>query len=165
MLHSGIAAVRTNWTFVRYRLAEIDARIPEPIHARKYLRPDHAAQWLITWISPAIIDMARVDRGDHAILIQRNPCVAERPFVAVCTRDVVLGASLDPLHRAAAGFFRCKGTNRHLRITGDLDAKAAANIKRLNADPVDWNAEMRRDELHRECWERIVATIVDVLVL
>src|SRR5260370_23487888 len=43
--------------------------------------------------------------------------------------------SLDPLHRAAAGFFRCKGTNRHLRITGDLDAKAAANIKRLNADP------------------------------
>src|SRR5258708_33998741 len=150
MLDSGIAAVRTNWALVRYRLAEIDACMSEAVYSRKNLRPDHAAQWLITWISPAIIDMARVDCGDKAILIHRNPCAAERPFVAVCTRDVGLGASLAPLHRAAAGFFRCKGTNRHLRITGDLDAKAAANIKRLDADPVDRNAEMRRDELHRE---------------
>src|SRR5260370_29487840 len=108
------------------------------MHGRKYVRPDHAAQWVITWISPAIIDMARVDCGDNAILIQRNPWVAERPFVAVCTRDVVLGASLDPLHRAAPGFFRCKGTNPHLRITGDLDAKTAATNKPLNAAPGAW---------------------------
>src|SRR6266478_8925807 len=150
MLHSRIAAIRANRTFVRYRLAEIDAGIPEAVHAGKYLSPDHAAQGLVTRISTAIIDVARIDCSDNTILIQRNPCVTECSLVAVRTRDIVLGASLDPLHRAATSFFRCKGANRHLRITGDLDAEAAADIKCLDANSVDGNSEMRRDELYRE---------------
>src|SRR5713226_2601084 len=164
MLLSLIAAIRANWTFIRYRLAEIDAGIPEAVDAGKNLRPDHAAQGLITWISTTIIDMARINCGDDSILIQRHARVTERPFVAVRTRDVVLGTSLDPLHRAATGFFRCKRANRHLRITGDLDPEAAADIKCLDANPVDWNSEMRRDELYRERRKGIVAPIVDVIV-
>src|SRR6266446_9768733 len=87
MLHSRIAAIRANRTFVRYRLAEIDAGIPEAVHAGKHLRPDHAAQWLIARISTTIIDVARINCGDNAVLIERHACVTERSLVAVCARD------------------------------------------------------------------------------
>jgi len=132
------------------RLAEIDAGIPEAVHAGKYLSPDHAAQGLVTRISTAIIDVARIDCSDNAVLIERHPCVTECSLVAVRTRDVVLGASFDPFDGAPTGFFRCKRANRHLRITGDLDAEAAADIKCLDANSVDRDAKMRRDELHCE---------------
>src|SRR6266436_2706422 len=142
MLHSRIAAIRANRTFVRYRLAEIDAGIPEAVHAGKHLRPDHAAQRLISWIGTAIIDVARVDCGDNTILIQRHPCVTECSLVAVRTRDVVLGASFDPFDRAPTGLSPCERANRHLRITGDLDPEAAADIKCLDENSVDRDAKM-----------------------
>src|SRR5260370_19144021 len=51
MLHPRIAAVRTNRAFIRYRLAEIDAGIPEAVDAGKNLGPDYPAQTLITRIA------------------------------------------------------------------------------------------------------------------
>ena len=137
VLHPRIAAIRANRTLVRYRLAEIDARIPEAVDAGKNLRPDHAAQWLIARIGTAIINVAGVDCHDDSVFVQSDTRVAECPLVAVCARDVVLGARLDPLHRAAARFFRRQRANRHLRVTGDLDPKAAADVESLNPNPVD----------------------------
>src|SRR5260370_205934 len=58
MVNSGIGAIGANRTFVRYRLAEIDAGIPEAVDAGKHLRPDHAAQGLITRICAAIINVS-----------------------------------------------------------------------------------------------------------
>src|SRR6266852_5622826 len=105
MLHPRVATVWSHGTFVGYRLAEIDARIPEAVNTRKNLCPDHATEGLIARIGTTIINVARVDRGDDAIFVQCHSRVAEGPLVAVRARDDVLGARLYPLDGAAAGFF------------------------------------------------------------
>src|SRR5260370_41952932 len=102
VLHAGIAAVRTHRTLICDCLGEIDAGILQAIDSGKNLGPDGAPQWLVARIRPAIIDMPRHDGGDNTVLVQRNPSIAERPFITVRTGNYVLAACFHPLDRTAA---------------------------------------------------------------
>src|SRR5581483_6749815 len=148
MLHARISAIRADRTLVGHRLCEVNARTLEPINSRKYLRPNHAAERLIWRIGSAIVDMARRNSRDHAILVQSNPRVPKGALVAVRARCHVLGPGLHPLDRAASGFLRGQRTYRHLRIAGDLDSEAAADVGCLDANLVYVDVQMRGKKLN-----------------
>ena len=143
MLHARVAAVRTDGTLIGHSLREINACILEPVDSRKDLRPDDAPQRLVTRVGTAVIDVPRSDRGDDAIFIQRNSRITECTLVAVSAGRHVLGAGLDPFNRASSGLLGRQGAHRHLRIAGNLDSEAAANIERLNANAVNVDVEVR----------------------
>ena len=164
VLHARIAAIGADRTLVGDRLREIDAGILETIDAGKHLRPDHAAQRLVARISAAIVDMPRVNRGDDAILVQRDAGVAKGPFVAVRARSHVLGARFHPLDGTPASLLRSQRADRHLRIARDLDAEAAADVGSLDPNAIDVDAEVRRQKLDGERGKRIVALVVDALI-
>ena len=147
VLHAGVAAIGADRTFVGDRLREIDARILEAINAGKHLRPDHAAQRLVARIGAAVVDVAGREGGDHAVLVEGDSSVAESSLIAVGARSDVLGARFHPLDRASAGFSRGQRAHRHLRIAGDLDAEAAADVGSLDADAVDVHVQMRGQKL------------------
>ena len=94
-----------------------------------------------------------IDGGDDAILVERDARIAESALVAVGARNHVLGAGFNPLDRASASFPRSQRAHRHLRIAGDLDAEAAADIEGLHADLVDVYVQVRRQELDRQTTE------------
>src|ERR1700751_1739205 len=165
MLHARIATIGAYGTFIRDRLAEIDAGILETVNTREYLGPDHASEWLVAGIGAAIVDVAGRDRGDHAVLVECDPRVAGSALVAVGARGHWLGTRLDPLNRTAAPFSGGEGAYRHLRLAGDLEAKPAADIEGLDANAVDVNVEVRSQKLDSEGRKRIVAPVVDAVVL
>ena len=106
MLHARVAAVGPNGTLVGHRLAEVDANVLQAIRGGRHLRPDDAAQRLVARIGAAVVDVPRIDREDHAILVERDPRVAEGALVAVRARGHVLGARLGPLDRARRSALR-----------------------------------------------------------
>jgi hypothetical protein len=76
----------------------------------------------------------------------------------------VLGAGFNPLDGPPAGLFRGQSTDRHLRVTSDLDAEAASDVEGLTADFIDVNIQMRGQELDREGREGVVAPIINAVV-
>src|SRR5260370_25292570 len=75
----------------------------------------------------------------------------------------VLGALSPPLPGAPAGLARSQSAHGHVRIIGDLDPEAAADIKTLHQDLIDAHAERRREKLRGERWKRIVGPVFDAL--
>src|SRR5438876_9119125 len=65
-------------------------------------------------------------------------------------RGHVLGARFHPLYRVSSGFLRSHRTDCHLRVAGDLDAKAATDIRGLHANAINVNIKMRREKLRSE---------------
>src|ERR1700757_21638 len=104
MLHARIAPVRSNRALVGDRLRKINARVLEAVHTRKNLRPNYAAEGLVPWISPTIVNMPGRDCGDDAARVQRHSSVPEGSLVAVRAGEVVLCARFNPLDRTPAGF-------------------------------------------------------------
>src|SRR4029077_7299171 len=139
--------------FVGNGLPEIDASILESINPTENLRPDHAAQGLIARVGAAVVDVARVDGGDDTVLVEGYARVAEGALVAVSARNHVLGAGFDPLDGPSAGLLQCQSADRHLRVTGDLDAETASDVESLNPDLIDMSVQMRGEELDREGWK------------
>src|SRR6267378_5247782 len=150
MLHARIAPIGANWAFVGDGLGEVNACILEAVDTGEDLGPDDASQWFVAWIGSAVVNVARRDRGDHTFVVQRDARVTKSAFVAVSARSHVLGAGFNPLDRTPPGLLRSQRTYSHLRITGDLDAEAAADIEGLDANPVDLHLEMCRQELDGE---------------
>ena len=140
-------------------------RFLKPIRCRRDLRPDDAAQRLIARISAAVVDVPRVDGKNDAVLVERDAGVAEGALVAVRARGHVLGARLRPLDGRALSFARSQRADRHLRIVGDLDAEAAANVVCLHAHLVHAQVQRRRQQLDADGWERIVAPEIQALVV
>src|SRR4051812_31556509 len=136
VLHARISTIGTDGTLIRDDLSEIDARILEPVDARKDLRPDHATERLIARVSAAVVKVSRLNAGDHAIRVQGDTRIEERTLVPVRARLHVLGTSLCPLDGLTAGFGGGESAQRHLGIIRDLDAKATADIERLAADVI-----------------------------
>ncbi len=164
MLHARVSAIRADGTLVGDRLREIDARVLEAIDARKNLRPDHAPERLVARKGSAVVVVLGIDGGNDAVLVESDARIAEGAFVAVGARNHVFGASLDPLNGTAAGFLGGQGADRHLRIAGDLDAEAAADVEGLDANAIDVDVQVRREKLNGERGKRIVAPVVDALV-
>src|SRR5438094_9082191 len=150
VLHPGVSAVWTHRAFVGHSLAEVNARVLESIHPGKDLSPDHAAERFIARISAAIVDVPRDNRSNHAVSIQPNPGVAKSSFISMRARGHVLGARFHPLYRVSSGFLRSHRTDCHLRVAGDLDAKAATDIRGLHANAINVNIKMRREKLNGE---------------
>src|SRR5260370_34346444 len=140
------------------------AGVLETVHARETLRPDNATEGLVAGIRSAIVDMSRGDGGNHSIFVEGHAGVAKGAFIAVRAGGIVLGPCFDPLHGSATCFLGCERARRHLRIAGDFDTEAAADVERLHTNAVDVNAEMRGDKLNGNRRKRIVAPIIDVLV-
>ncbi len=140
-----VAAVRTHRTLVGHHLIHVDAHVLDAIRPGQHLCPDDAAQRLVPRIRSAIIDVPRIDGGDHSILIQRHTRIEKGALVAVRARLHVLGARLRPLHRAAAGLPRRQSAHRHIRIVRDLDSKAATDVKTLHQDLIDAHAAGERN--------------------
>ena len=140
-------------------------RFFQPIRRGRYLRPDDAAQRLVTRVSAAIVDMPGIDREDNAVFVECHARVAKRAFVAVRARGHMLGARLRPLDGRAVSFARGQRADRHLRVVGDLDAEAAADIVRLHAHLVHPQVECGRQQLNTNGRKRIVAPEVKALVI
>ena len=104
MLHARISAVGSNRTFVSDRLHEIDARVLEAVDAGKYLRPDDAAEGLVTGISAAVVYVARGDSRDHAVFGEGDASVAEGALIAVRAGGHVLGACFHPFNGPSTSF-------------------------------------------------------------
>ena len=104
MLHTGIAAVRSDRAFIGHSLSEINAGIFEAIHPGENLRPDHATQRLVTGISATVINVPRGNGSDHVILIQRHSRVTEGALIAVGAGGHVLGACFHPFNRPSPSF-------------------------------------------------------------
>ena len=154
MLHTRVAAIRSHWTFVCDRLHEINARVLEAINSRKDLRPNHAAQWLITRVCPTVINVAGRQRGDDAVVVEGDSCVTECPPSLPWALEVMCSERVSThLIGLPPVFFEAQRANRHLRIAGDLDAKTAANIGGLYADPVDVNAQVGGQKLNSKRWK------------
>src|SRR5262250_2343772 len=116
MLHARVATIGADWAFVGDGLSEINACALETINAGKNLRPDDAAQRFVSRISTAIVNVARTDGGDHAVLIERHTRVAEGALVAMSAGSHVLGAGFNPLDCASSGLLRRQRADRHLRV-------------------------------------------------
>src|SRR5208282_2808813 len=83
VLHARVSAIGADGTLVGDRLPEIDASVLETIDPTEDLRPDHAAQGFIAWVGAAVVNVARIDGGDDAVLGEGYACVAESALVAV----------------------------------------------------------------------------------
>src|SRR3981081_2545467 len=164
MLHARIAPIGANWAFVGDCLGKVNACSLKAVDTGKNLGPDDASQRFIAWIGPAIVNVARGDRGDHTLVVQCDACVTKSAFVAMSAGGHVLGARFNPLDGTPPGLLRSQRTYSHLRVAGDLDAEAAADIEGLHPNPVDLHLQMRRQELDGERRKRIVAPVMNVLV-
>ncbi len=164
VLHARVAAIGAHGTLICDRLRKIYAGVLETVHARENLGPDDATEGLVPGIRSAIVDMPRGDGGNHPVFVEGHTGVAKGAFIAVRAGGIVLGARFDPLNGPATCFFGCERARGHLRITGDFDTEAAADVERLHTNAVDVNAEMRSDKLNGKRRKRIVAPIIDVLV-
>src|SRR5215467_10240356 len=165
MLHAGVSAIGANRALVGENLRKLDAGVAESVGAAEDLRKDDATERLVARIGAAIIDVARGYRGDHAIFVESYFGVKESTLVAMRARNHMLRTGFDPLDRTASGFLGGEHTDSHLRISRDLDAKAAADIECLHANLVDVHTEMSGEKLDRKRGERIIAPIIKVIVL
>ncbi len=150
MLHARIAPIGANWAFVGDCLGKVNACILETVDTWENLGPDDASQWFIAGIGSAIVNVARRDRGDHTLLVQCDARVTKSAFVAMSARGHVLGAGFNPLDGTPPGLLRSQRTYGHLRVAGDLDAEAAADIEGLDPNPVDLHLQVRSQELDSE---------------
>ncbi len=99
MLHARIAAIRSDGTFIRNDLREIDANVFEAVRARKNLRPDDAAERFVARKRAAIVHVARFDGGDYAVFIERDARIEKGALVAVRAGQQMFGARFGPFHR------------------------------------------------------------------
>ena len=165
MLHTRIAAIGADGTFIGNDLREIEARVLEAICSRKHLRPYDAPERLVARKRAAIIYVARIYRGNYAISIESHARIEERALVAVSAGQKMLRTRFGPFDRAAADLARGERAHGHVRIIRDLDSESAADIDAMNADLIDPNAERRREELRRKCGEGIIGVEIDALGL
>ena len=98
-------------------------------------------------------------------LVERDARIEKGALVAMSAGQHVLGARLGPFHGTPAEFARGQRAKSHVRIIGDLDAEAAADIDALQMNLVDAHAERRRKKLRGEGREGIVRPKVDVIFL
>src|SRR5262249_48310859 len=103
VLHPRVAAVRSHGTLIGHHLREVDAATLEAIGTGKHLRPDDTTQGLVARIGAAIVDMARSDGSDHAVLAKSDARVAEGALVALAAGGHVFGPRLHPLAGPPAG--------------------------------------------------------------
>src|ERR1035437_1516459 len=150
VLHARVSAIGADGALVADGLYELDTSVLEAIRTAEHLGINHAAQGFVARISAAIINVPGSDRGDHPVLVEGDTRVAESALVSVRARGHVPGAGFRPFHRTSPGLLGSQRAHRHLRIVGDLNAEAAADIGGLHANAINMDREVGSKKLNRK---------------